>query len=178
MSTGEETVPRKTGATSEFTDPRPLIERAIYEPDRNGRKAQANRTVTFNMAESPLCWLHARGYLTDRQLLAGESLRGDYEAAAMGPHVTMCWNDAPRDRQRRGAPQGLNATERMISAKARFDDALVYLGRDLSDIAWRVICAGESIPGAERAMTWPVRSGKIVLRIALDRLAEYYRLQG
>jgi len=52
------------------------------------------------------------------------------------------------------------------------------LGRDLSDIAWRVICAGESIPVAERALTWPVRSGKIVLRISLDRLAEYYRLPG
>ncbi|OYX04157.1 MAG: hypothetical protein B7Z05_08780, partial [Thiotrichales bacterium 32-46-8] len=79
---------------------------------------------------------------------------------------------------RRGAPQGLNATERMISAKARFDGAQSFLGQGLSDIAWRVICAGESIPVAERAMIWPVRSGKIVLRIALDRLAEYYRLPG
>ncbi len=171
-------MPTKTTAPTEFTDPRPLVKRALYEPDRNGRKVQANRTVTFNMAESPLCWLHARGYLTDRQLLAGENLRGDYEAAALGPHITMCWDDAPRDPRKRSASQSLNATERMISAKARFDDALVFLGQDLSDIAWRVICTGESIPVAERTLTWPVRSGKIVLRIALDRLAEYYRLPG
>jgi hypothetical protein len=52
------------------------------------------------------------------------------------------------------------------------------LGPDLSDIAWRVICAGESMPVAEREMAWPVRSGKLVLRIALDRLAGFYRLPG
>ncbi|MBL0925516.1 MAG: hypothetical protein IBJ12_13770 [Sphingomonadaceae bacterium] len=66
----------------------------------------------------------------------------------------------------------------MISAKGRFDHALTALGPDLADIAWRVICAGESMPTAEREMSWPVRSGKLVLRIALDRLAGFYRLPG
>ena len=163
---------------SKFTDPRPLVEHWLFEPDWNENSSEANQKVTLNLAESPLTWLHARGYLTDRQLVAGENLRNDYESAAMGAQVTMCWDNAPRDKQRRSAPAGLNATERMISAKARFDGALGFLGRDLSDIAWRVICACESISVAERAMTWPVRSGKIVLRIALDRLAEYYRLPG
>ena len=90
----------------------------------------------------------------------------------------MRWNDVPVARNRRSAPEGLNQTERMMSAKARFDSALAAIGPDLSDIAWRVVCAGESITGAERAMAWPVRSGKLVLRIALDRLAGFYRLPG
>jgi hypothetical protein len=81
-------------------------------------------------------------------------------------------------RVKRGAPSGLNQTERMIAAKRRFDEALTALGPDLSDIAWRVICAGEAMPVAEREMAWPVRSGKLVLRIALDRLAVFYRLPG
>jgi len=55
---------------------------------------------------------------------------------------------------------------------------LTALGPDLSDIAWRVICFGESVPIAEREMSWPVRSGKLVLKIALDRLAVYYRIPG
>jgi len=106
-------------------------------------------------------------------LLAGEKLRSDYEAAAMGPNVTMRWENIPLSREKRGAPSGLNQTERMISAKARFDGALEALGPDLADIAWCVICAGEAMPVAEREMVWPVRSGKLVLRIALDRSAGF-----
>jgi Domain of unknown function (DUF6456) len=162
----------------QFADPRPLIERPITDVvgDKSARKNA--RTVTVNLAESPLSWLHSRGHLTDRQLLAGEKLRGDYETAVMGPNVTMRWENIPLSRQKRGAPGGLNQTERMISAKARFDDALEAIGPDLSDIAWRVICAGEAMPVAEREMAWPARSGKLVLRIALDRLAVFYRLPG
>ena len=168
----------RSALASKFSDPRPLIERAVVEAggDRGSRKIA--RTVTVNLAESPLSWLHSRGHLTDRQLLAGEKLRGDYEAAAMGPSVTMRWENIPLTREKRGAPSELNQTERMISAKARFNDALAALGPDLSDIAWRVICAGEAMPVAEREMAWPVRSGKLVLRIALDRLAGYYRVPG
>jgi hypothetical protein len=32
------------------------------------------------------------------------------------------------------------------------------------------------LPDAERALGWPVRSGKLVLKIALDRVAQLYRL--
>lgn len=161
-----------------YTDPRPLVERPVIERGGEGARRKAARTVTVNLAESPLSWLHSRGHLTDRQLLAGEKLRGDYEAAAMEPQVTMRWENIPLSRQKRGALGGLNQTERMISAKARFDDALTAIGPDLSDIAWRVICAGETMPTAEREMAWPARSGKLVLRIALDRLAVFYRLPG
>ncbi len=168
-------MPRKTAAAPKYADPRPLAERSIHEP---GSGRNVNRTVTVNLAESPLAWLHSRGHLTDRQLLAGEKLRGDYEAAAMGAQVTMRWEDIALSRVKRGAPSGLNQTERMIAAKNRFDEALIALGADLSDIAWRVICAGETMPVAEREMAWPVRSGKLVLRIALDRLAGFYRLPG
>jgi hypothetical protein len=163
---------------SKHIDPRPLVERQLHEPGEGQSRRQVNRTVTLNLAESPLSWLHARGHLTDRQLLAGEKLRGDYEAAAMGPNVTIRWENIPLSREKRSAPSGLNQNERMISAKARFNGALEALGPDLSDIAWRVICAGETMPVAEREMAWPVRSGKLVLRIALDRLAAFYRLPG
>ncbi len=161
---------------AQHRDPRPLAERPIHEPGEDKQK-RVHRTVAVNLAESPLGWLHARGYLTDRQLLAGEKLRGDYEAAALGPQVTMRWDAAPLAKQRGGA-RPPNPTDRMIAAKGRFDAALGAIGSDLGAIAWRVICAGEAIPVAERAMAWPVRSGKLVLRIALDRLAGFYRLPG
>lgn len=157
---------------------RALAERPLLGSDPNNASSKSARTVTVNLSESPLSWLHARGHLTDRQMLAGETLRRDYETAAIGAVVTMSWENTPRSRQKRSAPCDMNRTERMLSAKARFDRALETLGADLSDIAWRVICVGESLPAAEREMSWPARSGKLVLRIALDRLAWFYRISG
>ena len=66
--------------------------------------------------------------------------------------------------------------ERQIVAKARFEGAIAAAGRGLEDILWRVVCAGETVPDAERALAWPVRSGKLVLRLALDRVADFYRI--
>lgn len=169
-------MPRKICALSRHKDPRPLVERELCEPLSEAKGQARSRTVTVNLAESPLSWLYARGFLSDRQLLAGETLRADYTAAVMEPRVTMRWDAVPSGRSLRGAPEGLTPSERMVAAKARFDAAMAVVGPDLADIAWRVVCAGEAITVAERALSWPVRSGRLVLKIALDRLADFYRL--
>ena len=143
--------------------------RATCDPAaRRGR-----RSVTVNLGESPLTWLHVRGHLSDRQLDAGERLRADYERAQLAPSVTMRW-DAVRFRGSGDA--GLTPGERQIAAKARFDAAIASAGPGLADVLWRVACAGESLPVAEKALAWPVRSGKLVLRLALDRVADFYRI--
>jgi hypothetical protein len=49
-------------------------------------------------------------------------------------------------------------------------------GNGLSDILWRVVCACEAMPNAEHALGWPARSGRIILTLALDRIADYYRV--
>ena len=134
---------------------------------------RGRRSVTVNLGESPLTWLHVRGHLSDRQLDAGERLRADYERAQLAPSVTMRW-DAVRIRGSGDA--GLTPGERQIAAKARFDAAIASAGPGLADVLWRVACAGESLPVAEKALAWPVRSGKLVLRLALDRVADFYRI--
>ena len=141
-----------------------------------GRKGnrKGGRSVTVNVAESPLTWLHARGHLSDVQYAAGEALCRDWERAQLSPGITMRW-DAVRIRGW-GQDQSLSSAERQLAARARFDGAVAQAGPGLSDILWRVVCAGETLPDAERAMAWPVRSGKLVLRLALDRVASYYRL--
>ncbi len=159
------------------SDPRNLVERPVLQ-DAASQNRRAARSVTVNLSESPLSWLHSRGHLSDRQLLAGEKLREDFEAAAMGAQITMRWDGAPLSKQKRGSHEPVAQSERMMLAKERLDEALQSLGHDLSDIAWRVICGNEAISGAERSLGWPQRSGKLVLRIALDRLAAHYRLPG
>lgn len=154
---------------------RRLVEREFTEegPVRGTGAKARRRTVTVNLAESPLSWLHARGHLDDRLFAAGECLRSDYERAQLSPSVTMRWDPV---RIKGGAEAGLSATERQIAAKARFHGAIAEAGRGLSDILWRVVCAGESLPDAEKGLQWPARSGKLVLRIALDRVAGFYRI--
>jgi hypothetical protein len=137
---------------------------------------QRGRRVTVNIAESPLGWLRARGMVSARQFEAGERLRGDYERASLAPSVTMRWDAAPLAKGRRGAPEGGDPTTAQIAAKRRFDAALAGLGAGLGDVAWRVICAGETLPVAEKALGWPARGGRLVLTLALDRLADGYGL--
>ena len=129
------------------------------------------RQVTINLAESPLGWLRARGMIDARQFDAGETLRSDYERAALAPQVTMRWTarvDGAAGRDDPGTAQ--------IAAKQRFDAAIAAAGAGLADILWRVVCAGEALPAAEKALGWPIRSGRLVLTLALDRIADHYRL--
>jgi hypothetical protein len=69
----------------------------------------------------------------------------------------------------------LSPTERQISARARFDGAIEAAGKGLADVLWRVACAGETLRIAEKALAWPARSGKLVLKLALERVADFYR---
>lgn len=132
------------------------------------------RSVTVNLAESPLSWLHARGHIDERLFVAGERLRDDYERAQLGANVTMRWDPV---RVKTTGEQGLTATERQIAAKDLFDGALREAGSGLQDILWRVVCAGEGLPDAEKQLGWPARSGKLVLKLALDRVADFYRVR-
>ncbi|WP_414711878.1 DUF6456 domain-containing protein [Sphingomonas sp. CFBP9021] len=168
-----------------------LIEVAIdgrgmrREPDREGEReadrvgerevqregvTRGGRSVTVNRAESPLTWLRSRGLIDARQFAAGERLRGAYETASIAPSVTMRWTP----RVDGGGQDALDPTSAQIAAKRRFDAAIAAAGPGLADIVWRVVCAGEGLPAAERALSWPARAGRLVLTLALDRLAAHY----
>jgi hypothetical protein len=147
------------------------MEGAVLRPPGAGRRR--GRTVTVNRAESPLSWLAARGLIDQRQIEAGERLRADYERAQLGARVTMNWDSTRVDC---GGGGRLDPATAQLAAKRRFDEAIADAGRGLSDVLWRVICAGESVPVAERALGWPARAGRLVLTLALDRLADHYRL--
>lgn len=143
---------------------RDLVEQAM--------PGSARRRVTVNLAESPLGWLRARKLIDARQFEAGERLRADYEMAALGPRVTMQW-EARVD----GGTTGLDPTLAQIAAKRRFDTAVDTVGPGLNDVLWRVVCACEGLPTAEKALGWPARAGRVVLTLALDRLASHYGLR-
>lgn len=156
-----------------------LVERSVDRgiPAANNEPKQSARSVTFNLAESPLGWLFTRGFVSQRQFDAGERLRWDWERSHLAPRVTMAWDAAPVARGRGGALPEPDPSGAQIDAKRRFDAAIAAAGPGLADILWRVVCAGEGMRDAESALGWPARAGKLVLRFALDRIADFYRVR-
>jgi hypothetical protein len=168
-------MPRRSFAKAvESADIAPLADnRLLPEQLLPLHDAVDRRRVTVNLAESPLAWLVRRDMISAVQFAAGERLRGDFMRAGQAPRVTMRWDPAPISHSPGGDH---DPTTSQMMARQRFDAAVTAVGPGLTDVLWRVICMGEGLETAERALGWPSRAGKLVLRLALDRLATHYRL--
>ncbi len=142
-----------------------------------GTGTREGRSRSVNLAESPLGWLRSRGHVTERQCQAGERLRWDWERAQLDPQVTMRWDAAPLQRGRGGGAVAPDPSLSQLDARRRFGAAVDSAGPGLADIVWRIVCAGEGMRQAESALGWPARAGKLVLGIALDRIADFYRIR-
>lgn len=144
----------------------------------------ARRPVLVNADESPLAWLRRRKdktgvpLISDDQFQAGERLRSDFWRAHLTPRVTSGWGlPAPSKRTRRGAPDDAAAhCDHVLAAKTRVLDALSAVGPELAGVLVDVCCHLQGIEQAEKTQGWPRRSGKVILQIALTRLARHYGL--
>lgn len=73
----------------------------------------------------------------------------------------------------READDGCNPIVAAVTARGRLRSAVGHLGPGLSDV---VILTSEGVPlkEIEERLQWPGRSAKVVLSLALDRLADHY----
>ncbi|WP_179379643.1 DUF6456 domain-containing protein [Jannaschia marina] len=158
-------------AASPFLTQQMELEQRVVEP--------GGETLRVNLAESPLGGLarkkdrDGKPFLSMELVAAGERLREDFERAQMGPRVGQNWERflTPGDRGQLGASDPLGGSD---AARARVSRALRELGPGLADVVLRVCCFLEGLEAAEKRLGWAARSGKIVLRIALQRLAAHY----
>jgi len=138
------------------------------------------RAVRYNVAESPLAALarrkdkNGKPFLTDDLVAAGERLREDFELAQMGPRVAQNWERFLTGGTRGGFSNDSGVGDGPTGARDRVSEALRDLGPGLGDVVLRCCCYLEGMETAERRMGWSARSGKIVLRIALQRLKQHY----
>ena len=138
------------------------------------------RKLRVNLAESPLAVLGRRrgadgkAFLTPDLVQAGERLREDFERAQMGPRVGQNWDRFLTGGDRGGFLSDSGLAEGPRAARQRVSDALDDLGPGLSDVVLRVCCFLEGLEQAERRLGWSARSGKIVLKIGLQRLLRHY----
>ncbi|MCF3935599.1 DUF6456 domain-containing protein [Acuticoccus sp. M5D2P5] len=149
----------------------------VVEPRRVTADAEP---VAVNALESPLAWLATRKdgtgepMITPTQFEAGRRLHADYLRGHRQERVTQSWDpsgvagEAPRDR--------LSASEAVLESRRRVEHALGHVGPGLADILLAVCCHEMGLQAVEKRHRWPTRSAKVVLRLALDRLAAHYGL--
>lgn len=138
-----------------------------------------------NLDESPLAWLARRKdkdgqpMIGTQEFNAGEKLRADFTLSQMSPRVTSNWSGflGGGGAARRGPPgQGQDMADHIVAANMRVQHALKAVGPELSGILIDVCCHLKGLEALEKAAGWPQRSGKIVLQIALRKLARHYGL--
>ncbi|WP_394694170.1 DUF6456 domain-containing protein [Hyphobacterium sp.] len=144
--------------------------------DEAGRISQRD----INLADSPLArWLKpdprtGLAWLSQVEFDAGERLRDDYSRSVLVERVTPDWEGymAPvrtgRSRAKEDAPMSA------MDARDRVIDALDAVGPGLDTMLSAVCLTETGLEAAERAANWPRRSGKAILKLALQRLAIHY----
>jgi hypothetical protein len=138
-------------------------------------------SVIIDEKESPLGWLarrrgrDGRALIEPYQLQAGERLRADFTRAHLMPRTTSDWsNPLSAGRRGGGGERASNFTETMIAARQRVHQALDSVGPEFAGLLVDVCCFLKGLVDIERDRAWPARSGKVVLQLALDRLARHY----
>ncbi|HEY0265697.1 MAG TPA: DUF6456 domain-containing protein [Rhizomicrobium sp.] len=132
----------------------------------------AARRVAVNMGESPLARLQHRALIDAVQFAAGERLRRDFTLAQLTPRMGVDWS-APVVSGSRGAG-GDSISDIALMARQRLNKALAAAGPGLGDLLFDVCCHLTPLERCEDARGWAKRAGRVVLKIALDRLASHY----
>jgi hypothetical protein len=139
----------------------------------------ADGEARVDLAESPLAWLRRRrgrdgaALIEEHAFQAGERLRIDYTRAALMPRVTANWTAAVAS-GRRGGGEGVAFSDMVIAARQRVSLALDAVGPELAGVLTDVCCFLKGLEQVEAERRWPARSAKIVLGLALERLAAHY----
>jgi hypothetical protein len=138
-------------------------------------------SVLVNDSESPLAWLArrkgraGRAMISPNQFIAGEKLRADFTRGHLSPRVTTDWT-APTGRSRTQGSGVGEMTDLIVASRQRVRLAMEACGPEFSGLLMDVCCFLRGLEEVERERGWPLRSAKIVLQLALDRLARHYGL--
>jgi hypothetical protein len=153
-----------------FTDQHRLIEEVRLDDETGGGLARRN------LREDPLALLarQERGGLAvpPAAIAAGERLRRDIHQASLPPKTTSNWDRLVVD----GAGPGhrLTLSEAQAAARARVNAAMVAVGPDLAGPLFDLCGFSRGLGEIERRLALPVRSGKVVIALALRALARHY----
>ncbi|WP_421785983.1 DUF6456 domain-containing protein [Hyphobacterium sp.] len=136
-----------------------------------------------NIADSPLArWRKPRGkavkaWLSAGEFEAGERLRGDFHRSTLSERITSDWDSYLTPVRGGQGGRGVeDAPPSALAAKARVQAALDAVGPGFDRVLSSVCLRELGLEAFEQDEAWPRRSGKVVLKLALQRLARFYGL--
>lgn len=140
-----------------------------------------NEARPRQLAATPLQWLQAHGRskaygLNDCELEAGGRLHDDFHRAQRVPHQTMDWS-RPIYVDGGGQDKSGDIHGSAMDAQKRVVKALAYVGPGLAEMVVDVCCSELGLEATEKKFSLPRRSAKIMLKLALMRLAVHYGYQ-
>ena len=146
---------------------------------RASQNGFAQRGARLPASETPLALLarrrdrEGRLFLSSDLVNVGERMHEDFVLTGLNSRRDETWDQfiCRAQSETPDAPQAARAQNRMVSA-------LRDLGPGLGDAVLRCCCCLEGLELTEKRMGWSARSGKIVLRIALQRLKRHYAALG
>ena len=169
------------------------LRRLLCEPDLDAHAEQHRERVqdtierdgtpepvSRNMLESPLDRLalarekDGAPFLHPEAVEAGRRLRSDFERAHLRARTTMAWEAPASTGSGARGGEGTAMTDSAMAARERFARAVDALGPRLGPALADFVAHERGLTDVERSRGWPVRSGKMLLREALERLAAHY----
>lgn len=142
--------------------------------------APASRRHVSGQGDTPVLSLARRRsskgepFLTADLVRAAERIQDDFELAQMEPRTTQNWDSYLTAGISGPGKGGDNLVQGASAARDRVTTALRALGPGLGDVVLECCCRLKGLEAAEKKLGWSARSGKIVLRIALQRLRSHY----
>lgn len=99
-------------------------------------------------------------------------MRADFTRGHLSPRVTSSWSGIGRTRGAGGCAGEM--TDLIVASRQRVRSALEACGPEFAGLLMDVCCFLRGLEDIERERGWPSRSAKVVLQLALDRLARHY----
>jgi len=151
----------------------------------NARKTETieleyGEKVEINPSESPLAKLFRLrngagiSFISEDEFRAGERLRSDFTRGAMMPSISARWDMGVGNSTRSGPGGMAEFTDIALASRMRVERALEAVGPELSGVLIDVCCFLKGLELVERERQWPVRSGKMLLKMGLSMLHRHY----